>query len=179
MHEGHNTKLHLNKKKKPVKEGAKVWEYHVHYGGTKSQLTETLGLGASNWSSNRTEVDLSIPRNYTANNTLQYSSMIQKLRKKIHGLLSSRDNRGSILKEAVKDLFKEIKHGLIQLPEPRWPTIVGKSDNIKYCLYHRLISHFIVVKWEIQEFIDKKRHPSFTWVDKDVCQPNSNSWGLH
>ncbi|KAG8377423.1 hypothetical protein BUALT_Bualt08G0031400 [Buddleja alternifolia] len=46
--------------------------------------------------------------------------------------------------EILKDLFEQLKdQGLIDLPEAKRLGEVGKTNNPKYCPYHRLVGHSI------------------------------------
>ena len=43
--------------------------------------------------------------------------------------------------EAPKILDKLLEKGLVQLPESRRPEEIGRTNDPKYCKYHRIISH--------------------------------------
>ncbi|KAL0290916.1 UNVERIFIED_CONTAM: hypothetical protein Scaly_1656100 [Sesamum calycinum] len=42
----------------------------------------------------------------------------------------------------VSRIFDDLLNtNLIELPEMKWPEEVGKTDDLKYCKYHRLVGH--------------------------------------
>jgi len=43
--------------------------------------------------------------------------------------------------DVPKMLHKLLEKGLIELPESKRPKEVGKTDDPKYCEYHRIIGH--------------------------------------
>ena len=44
--------------------------------------------------------------------------------------------------EHVDSLFKLLKKSnRLRLPEARRPEEVGKTDNLNYCLYHKMLGH--------------------------------------
>jgi len=69
------------------------------------------------------------------------------------GSITSSRNRGSTLRcseeneypyfefEAQKTLHKLLEKGLIELPESKRPEKVGRTDDLKYREYHRIIGH--------------------------------------
>jgi len=68
-------------------------------------------------------------------------------------LMASLRNRSSMLRDSEKNeysyseydapkiLDKLLKKGLVELLESRCPEEIGKSNDSKYCKYHRIISH--------------------------------------
>ncbi|KAL0293868.1 UNVERIFIED_CONTAM: hypothetical protein Sradi_6915600 [Sesamum radiatum] len=46
----------------------------------------------------------------------------------------------------VSGIFDDLLNiNLIELPEMKWPEEAGKTDDLKYCKYHRLVVHSIHV----------------------------------
>jgi len=43
--------------------------------------------------------------------------------------------------DAPEMLHKLLKKGLIEFPESKRPEKVGRTDDSKYCKYHKIISH--------------------------------------
>ena len=71
------------------------------------------------------------------------------------------EKKYSFMDDLVEDLFEDLlEQKLIALPEVKRPHEVGKTNDPKYCPYHRLISHPIkecfVLKDKIQELLDSK-----------------------
>ena len=68
-------------------------------------------------------------------------------------LMASSRNRGSMLRDSEKNeysyseydapkmLDKLLEKGLVELPESRRPEEIGRTNDSKYCKYHRIISH--------------------------------------
>ncbi|KAG8362650.1 hypothetical protein BUALT_BualtUnG0054700 [Buddleja alternifolia] len=79
--------------------------------------------------------------------------------------------------EILKDLFEELKdQGLIDLPEAKRPGEVGKTDNPRYCPYHRLVGHSIeecfILKERIESLI-KNGDIELPHIEKTSANPIS------
>src|SRR3954468_11662038 len=76
--------------------------------------------------------------------------------------LSSRPTRGvfidrsqakySFKDDKVEALFKMLNKGCqLKLPEPKNPEDVGKTDDPRYCLYHRALGHPTKSCWSLKD----------------------------
>ena len=67
---------------------------------------------------------------------------IMSLRNKSSMLRDSEKNECSYSEyDAPKMLNKLLEKGLVELPESRRPEEIGRTNDPKYCKYHRIINH--------------------------------------
>ena len=56
----------------------------------------------------------------------------------------------------VQGIFEELmSSNLLVLPEPKRPNEVGKTNDAKYCPYHRIISHSIKDCYVLKDIIER------------------------
>src|SRR5256886_16493911 len=68
------------------------------------------------------------------------------------GFIDRSQVKYSFKDDKVEALFKMLdKGGQLKLPEPRNPEDVGKTDDPRYCLYHRALGHPTKSWWSLKD----------------------------
>src|SRR5436189_1175899 len=68
------------------------------------------------------------------------------------GFIDRSQVKYSFKDDKVEALFKMLnKGGQLKLPEPRNPEDVGKTDDPRYCLYHRALGHPTKSCWSLKD----------------------------
>src|SRR3954464_1290918 len=68
------------------------------------------------------------------------------------GFIDRSQVKYSFKDDKVEALFKMFdKGGQLKLPEPRNPEDVGKTDDPRYCLYHRALGHPTKTCWSLKD----------------------------
>ena len=65
-----------------------------------------------------------------------------------------KNRKHSFTKESVPKLFERLMKKGLDLPRIKRPNQVGKTDDPKYCPYHRIVSHPIEECWIFNEWLE-------------------------